>query len=211
MAGATPVLRQASASTYAELLWPETSGAAARWVRGLALAALGATLLTISAKIQVPGPVPMTLQTLAVLALGAMLGSRLALAAVALYLAEGALGLPVFANTPPLPAGIGYLVGPTGGFLIGFALAAALVGVAADRGLARRPLIFAAVLACGSALLLACGWMWLAFGVKAGGLGAWRAFELGVRPFLLGEGVKLAIAALAIPLSLDALERLVRR
>ncbi len=204
-----------SLTTYADLIWPAPGST---WRVGLArsavLALLGACLLTLSAKVQVPGPVPMTLQTLAVLALGAMLGMRLALASVLLYLAEGALGLPVFANTPPLAPGLAYLVGPTGGFLAGFVLAAGMVGFAADRGLARRPIPFALVLAAASASLLAAGWAWLAFGVsvQAGsGLGLGRAFELGIRPFLLGEGIKLGLAAMALPLALEALGRRLRR
>lgn len=213
MRGAAPV--QSPLTTYADLIWPATvPGWRAGLARSAVLAALGACLLIVSAKVQVPGPIPMTLQTLAVLALGAMLGCRLALASVVLYLVEGALGLPVFANTPPLAAGLAYLAGPTGGFLAGFLLAAAAVGVAADRGLASRPFLFGLVLAGASAALLAAGWAWLAFGVSVAGgsgLGFARAFELGIRPFLAGEAIKVGLAAFALPLVLDLLGRVVRR
>lgn len=193
-----------------------TRGRRARFgsARAVALVAAGAGLLTVSAKLQVPGPVPMTLQTLAVLALGAMLGTRLAVGAVLLYVAEGAAGFPVFANTPPLVPGLAYLAGPTGGFLAGFALAAAMVGTAADRGLARRPVAFAAVLAAADAAMLAVGCAWLALAAQVGGqtgIGFARAFATGVQPFILGEGLKVALAAAALPAGLALAERLRRR
>ncbi|NNM74873.1 biotin transporter BioY [Enterovirga sp. DB1703] len=208
---AAPV--QAPATSVAALLWPSRSGRIGA-VRAVLLAIAGACLLTISAKVQVPGPVPMTLQTLAVLGLGAALGLRLAVASVGLYLLQGALGLPVFANTPPLAPGLAYFAGPTGGFLAGFLLSAAIVGAAADRGLMRRPGTFAVVLAGANAALLACGWVWLALAATVGtgsGVGFGRAFALGVQPFLLGEAIKVALAALAFPLVYRALAHLVRR
>lgn len=197
-------------SSFARLVWPAGTDLRSETARAACLAIAGACLLTLSAKVQVPGPVPMTLQTLAVLALGAALGARLAVAAVALYVLQGALGLPVFANTPPLASGLAYLAGPTGGFLFGFAVAAAIVGAAADRGLMRRPVAFALALAAGQGALLLLGWAWLAFGAQMAsgtGLGAGRAFALGVSPFLLGEAIKLAIAGLAVPLLYGALAR----
>ena len=202
------------ATTYAGLLWPRRDSRAGTAVRAVILATLGACLLTISAKVQVPGPIPMTLQTLAVTAIGAMLGWRLGLAALVLYLAQGAYGLPVFANTPPMAAGPAYLFGPTGGFLLGFAVAIAMVGVAADRGLIRRPVLFGLVLAAANVALLAVGTLWLAYGVTLGGqqgVGLARAFEIGVRPFLLGNAIKLVLAAVALPLLYDALSRFARR
>ena len=112
-------------ATYIDTLWPragETGGHAAT-LRFAALAVLGSALFALSAKIQVPfWPVPMTMQTYVVLALAAAFGARLGAATVALYLAEGAAGLPVFAN---VSTGITYMMGPTGGYLAGF-LAAAL-------------------------------------------------------------------------------------
>lgn len=199
------------ATTFARLVWPAKPGLAVTMARAGCLAAAGACLLTIAAKVQVPGPVPMTLQTLAVLALGAALGARLALASVGLYLLEGALGLPVFANTPPLVPGMAYFLGPTGGFLFGFALAAGLVGTAADRGGMRNPLAFALALLAAEAALLGAGWLWLAFVAQTAaggaGIGLAKAFALGVRPFLLGEAIKLGIAVLAIPLLYETVAR----
>lgn len=206
---------QPPAMTYADLVWPRRTGGSLAVVRGIVLAVLGACLLTLSAKVQVPGPVPMTLQTLAVLILGAVLGCRLALASVVLYLVEGALGAPVFANTPPLASGIAYFVGPTGGFLVGFAGAAAFVGLAADRGLIHRPFAFAFILLAAEVLIFLAGFLWLAFAAKmttgASGLGPIRAFSLGVQPFFLGETIKLLLGAIGLPLVFDTLSRLVRR
>ena len=109
-------------ATLAATLWPTRRSP--RFARDAALAIGGALALALSAKVQVPfTPVPMTLQTLVVLALGAAYGARLATATIALYLLEGLLGLPVFAGALAGPA---YMVGPTGGFLAGFLLAAAL-------------------------------------------------------------------------------------
>jgi biotin transport system substrate-specific component len=201
------------ATNVAALLWPARAGRTGA-TRAVLLAIAGACLLTIAAKVQVPGPVPMTLQTLAVMAVGAALGARLAVASVLLYLAQGAAGMPVFANTPPMVPGLAYFFGPTGGFLFGFALAAGIVGAAADRGLIRRPLAFAAVLATAVVALMAAGWIWLALiaSVASGnGVGFARAFQVGVQPFLLGEVIKVSIAALSFPLIYRGIGRLIRR
>lgn len=201
------------ATSLAGLLWPGSEGRSG-FARAVLLAVGGACLLTISAKIQVPGPVPMTLQTLAVMALGAALGMRLAVASVAIYVAQGIAGLPVFANTPPLAPGLAYLLGPTGGFLVGFAVAAGAIGHAADRGFLRRPLAFALVLTAANVALMAVGALWIAFVVQTSagtGLGLAKAWAVGVQPFMLGNTIKLAIAALAFPLVHEALLRLVRR
>ncbi|MBV9077088.1 MAG: biotin transporter BioY [Methylobacteriaceae bacterium] len=209
----TSVVGELRPGALADMIWPTSRGRTGA-LRNAILVFAGACLLTLSAKIAVPGPVPMTLQTLAVMILGASLGLRLGLGSVALYLAEGALGLPIFTNTPPALAGLPYFLGPTGGFLLGFLASAAVIGWAADRGYAASPLRFAGALALGNGLLLALGCLWLALGAtvgKATGLGLARAFEIGVRPFLLGEAIKLALAALALPLISDALGRALRR
>ena len=119
-------------NTLAAALLPRRATALA----GAALLALaGSLLLTLSAKVQVPFyPVPITMQSLVVLCLGATLGARLGAATVVLYLLEGALGLPVFAGTPERGIGLAYMAGPTGGYLIGFVAAAYLVGLLAERG-----------------------------------------------------------------------------
>ena len=117
-------------------LWPDRAEGFSGVLRAAILIALGTALLTLSAKINLPLPyVPMTLQTLVVLALGAAYGSRLAAATVGLYLLEGLLGLPVFAGALAGPA---YMVGPTGGFLAGFLVAAEPSFAAASRSPFRR-------------------------------------------------------------------------
>lgn len=166
--------------------------------RNLALAIAGSLLLVVAAKIKVPfWPVPMTLQTLAVLGLGAAYGARLGAVTVAIYLAYGLFGLPVFTNTPPVAAGPLYFAGPTGGFLVGFVAAAGIAGWAAasGAGLARLVLgLFAA-----AAVILGFGCLWLALGAQmasgATGIGFDKAFAVGVAPFLVGEAVKVALAA----------------
>ena len=156
--------------------------------RGLALALGGAALITLGAKIQIPfWPVPMTLHTLAVFFLAATLGPRLGFAAMAAYLAAGALGLPVFSGTPERGIGLAYMVGPTGGYLAGYLLGAGLTGwLAQGRGLIGR---FLAMLA-GLAVTYALGLAWLTIFVPAS-----KLLASGLTPFLLGDLVKLALAA----------------
>ena len=121
-------------STLAGVLWPAQAGRSGL-VRNGMLAVLGSLLLIASAKVQVPfWPVPMTMQTFAVLVIGMTFGPRLGAATVLLYLVQGAVGLPVFAGTPAKGIGIAYMVGPTGGYLIGFVAAAYLAGRLAMRG-----------------------------------------------------------------------------
>jgi len=168
-------------------------------VRRLALVAAGVALITLGAKTQIPfWPVPMTLQTLALMVVFAAGGLRLSIETIFAYLALGLAGVPVFAG--PV-AGAAYLIGPTAGFLMGFVAAAVIVGIAADRGLASKPLaLFGAMLAA-DIVVFALGFLWLGyiFTTSSGNtLGAGYAFEKGVLPFLLADLVKVAIAALAI-------------
>jgi biotin transport system substrate-specific component len=169
-----------------------TATPAGSLLSGAALAVLGTLVLAVSAKVQVPFyPVPMTLQTLAVLTLGALFGPRLAAATLALYLAEGLAGLPVFAGVVAGPA---YMAGPTGGYLLGFLLAATLVGGLAQRGWMRNWLLATAAMALGHVVLFAVGFAWLALL-----LGAGKAWALGVAPFYAATVAKtLLAAALAI-------------
>lgn len=167
-------------------------------MRNIALAVAGSLLMVAAAKVKVPfWPVPMTLQTLAVLALGAAYGARLGAATMALYIAYGLAGLPVFTNTPPVAAGPLYLAGPTGGFLLGFVAAAAIAGWAARRGASLARLVGGLLLA--DLALMSAGCLWLAFGAQmaggASGIGLAKAFAYGVQPFLLGEALKTALVA----------------
>ena len=121
-----------SRPTLAETAWHGGNAT----VRNVTLAVLGSLALWLSAKIQVPFyPVSMTMQTFVVLAVGMAFGWRLGATTVLLYLVEGAAGLPVFAGTPEKGIGLAYMAGPTGGYLVGFVLAAAAVGALAQRGL----------------------------------------------------------------------------
>lgn len=186
--------------TLAATLWPADTS---RAVRAVLLAIVGTLLLTLSAKIQVPfWPVPMTMQTYAVLCLAAAFGWRLGVATMLLYLAEGAIGLPVFAGTPEKGIGLAYMMGPTGGYLFGFVAAAALIGWLAERGWDRSLARMALAMAIGHVVILALGWGWLATLV-----GAAKAWMLGVAPFYAATVVKTALAAVTLP----ALWSLLRR
>ncbi|MEX0859675.1 MAG: biotin transporter BioY [Cucumibacter sp.] len=176
---------------------------AARWAVWVVLAIAGSLILWASAKVQVPFyPVPMTLQTLAIMVIAAAYGWRLGLATILLYLAEGAFGLPVFSGTPERGIGLAYMLGPTAGYLAGFIVEVVIVGWFAERGAVRSPLALFPVMLVAAALVLALGFAYLStlIGVEA----AWNG---GVVPFLLGDLVKVAVASLLIP----AAARLVRK
>lgn len=183
-----------SHATVASALWPTTSGHPL--LRGAVLALVGSGLLWLSAKVQVPFyPVPLTMTTLVVLALGMAYGWRLAGATLLLYLAEGALGLPVFAGTPEKGLGLAYMAGPTGGYLVGFLLAAMTCGWLAERGWDRNVWTTALAMLIGNAIIYIPGLLWL------GTLFGWDKpiLEWGLTPFLLGDALKLVIAALGLP------------
>ena len=139
-----PELAVARHFPLAGLLWPDRPDGVSSATRAVVLIAMGTMLLTLSAKVNLPLPyVPMTLQTLAVLVIGATYGWRLGGATVTVYLAEGASGLPVFAG--PV-GGLAPLVGPTAGYLVGFVVAALATGWLSERGWDRSvPLLFLAM------------------------------------------------------------------
>ncbi len=179
-----------------ERLWPSGSGRS-RILRALVLVLSGTLLLALSAKTQVPfWPVPMTLQTAALFLIALAYGRKLALATVALYLLEGIYGLPVFAGTPERGVGLAYLLGPTGGYLVGFLLAAGIAGWAAERRLGTMALLLALLVA--TVAIYLPGVLWL-----AGFVGFEKALAFGAAPFLLGDFVKVllvvAVARLAFP------------
>lgn len=168
---------------------------AARLAAQFALALGGTLLLTLSAKTKVVlGPVDMNLQTLAVLLIASAFGLRLGLATLLLYLAEGAAGLPVFQSTPEKGIGIAYMLGTTGGYLAGFVVMAAIAGWAADRGWDRSAVrLFGAFMAA-EAVMMAMGFSWLALLI-----GADKAWQFGVVPFIVPDLVKVALAAALVP------------
>ena len=173
--------------TLADRLWPAGTRDLARMA---ILAFAGSALLWASAKVQVPmWPVPMTMQSGGVLFLGFAYGARLGAATVALYLFQGAMGLPVFAGTPEKGIGLAYMMGTTGGFLAGFMIAAILLGWLAERGWGRTLAGTAAAMAVGTVVLHAPGVAWLATFV-----GFEKAVALGLTPFVAGAVVKAALA-----------------
>lgn len=188
------------------LIGTTTAAPAAVWARRAAAIVCAVALLTISAKIRVAVvPVPITMQTMVVVALGLALGARLGAAGVLAYLALGAAGAPVFAGAPEQGAGLIYMAGPTGGYLLGFLAATALTGALAERGWDRSLGWSAAAMALGLGALYTPGVLWLAYGVPLfeagfGGLGLERALAVGVLPFLWIDAAKLALVAIGFPL-----------
>ena len=164
---------------------------AASWLKRAAAVVAGNLLLWASAKAQVPfWPVPMTMQTYVVLTMAALLGWQVAGATMVAYLAEGAVGLPVFAGTPALGIGVPYMAGPTGGYLLGYLLAVLLVGTLVERGgWGRSTLRLTGAMLAGELAILAAGCCWLALQI------GWnRALASGLAPFLPGDGLKLVLA-----------------
>lgn len=186
-----------TAPTLINTIWPRETGGVLR----LALLAIaGSALMAVSAKVQVPMyPVPMTMQTFAVLVIAMAYGARLAGVTLLLYLAEGAIGLPVFASG----GGLAYMAGPTGGYLVGFFVAAVLVGWLAERGWDRSPaLTFLANLG-GTAIIFLLGVAYLS--TIVGGLEV--AFDKGLAPFAVGALVKIGLAATVLPMVWSLLSR----
>jgi biotin transport system substrate-specific component len=180
-------------STLIEIPFPRHS--ASIW-RDLMVVLVGSVLLTVSAKTAIPfHPVPLTLQTLVVVCLGAALGPRLAALTVAAYLLEGAAGLPVFSGTPEKGIGIAYLSGPTGGYLLGFLVAAIVTGWLARRRWDRSVLTMGAAMLIGHLLIYVLGLAWL------GTLMGWDKpiLEWGLYPFLPGDALKVVIGACLMP------------
>jgi biotin transport system substrate-specific component len=157
------------------------------------------TIIAAQVSIQLPfTPVPFTFQPMVVLVGAAALGSRLGAASQIAYLALGLLGLPVFAASPVLPQGFARLLGPTGGYLMAYPLAAFTAGWLAERGFDRR--YFTAVIAmlCGLAVVFAGGVSWLTlFAQPARGFSA--ALAVGFYPFIAADFMKLLIAAGVMP------------
>lgn len=178
-------------------LWPEKTVDVLRW--GVLILA-GSLFLTACAQITVwQEPVPVTMQTFGVLVIGAVYGARLGAATVLAYLVEGAIGLPVFAG---MMGGPMVLVGPTGGYLVGFLLAAAAVGWLAERGWDRNVVTMAVAMLIGNILLYVPGLAWLTY------LFGWdSAIEFGLAPFVWGDLVKLLAAAVLLPVTWQFVRR----
>lgn len=166
------------------------------------LALGGAAFIAAATQVSVPFfPVPMTLQTLAILIVGLSFGARLGTATLITYLGYGAMGLPVFANGMN---GLAF-AGPTAGFLLGFVLMAGLAGLAADRGIAKGFVATSLVTLALAALLYVPGIAWpMAVASVTGVDAAWAGQEIGyywthfIAPFLIGDAVKAILAALVV-------------
>jgi len=169
-----------------------------RLVRMVTLAVIGSLILAISAKIKIPlEPVHVTMQVFVILTIGATMGSRLAVATVLLYLAQGAAGLPVFTGTPEKGIGLAYMMGGTGGYLLGYVFAAYAVGWLAERGWDRSFFSAGAAMIVGVALIYIPGVLWL------GGLFGWDKpiLEWGLYPFIGADLLKAALAMAVMPIA----------
>ena len=172
--------------------------------RAIAVAAvLFITALTAAAaQVSVPlpfSPVPFTLTPMIVLLGGAALGSRLGMASQVLYLLLGIAGLPVFAASPVLPQGMLRLLGPTGGYLMSYPIAAFVTGALAERGFDRRYLTSVCAMAVGLAIIFASGVAWLAWFARPAHAGFSAALHTGLYPFLPADIVKICVASAVMP------------
>ncbi|MEO0692020.1 MAG: biotin transporter BioY [Pseudomonadota bacterium] len=166
------------------------------WIKQVALVVAGIAALAIFAKIKVPmWPVPITMGTFAVLTIGATYGSRLGLATILGYMIIGAFGFDVFASSSADAYGLTYMMGGTGGYLLGYVLATLALGCAARAGWDRSILGMAAAMLIGTVLIYIPGLLWL------GQLYGWDQpiLQWGLTPFLIGDALKLLLAALLVP------------
>lgn len=187
----------ASAMTLADAVVPQGRTLRnALLVAGFSLLIAGASQVAVRLPFT---PVPLTLQTLAILLTGLCLGSKRGALAVGLYLLEGAAGLPVFAGGM---GGAIWMIGPTGGYLAGFVVAAALVGFLAERRWDRKPATTVVAMVLGMAVIHLCGAAWLSTFV-----GPSAALAQGVLPFLLGDVLKIGAASALLPIAWSQIGR----
>jgi len=197
----------ASRNVLSEAIWP--ADGAMLWAKRVVLVALGIIALAICAKVKVPvwpSPVAISLGTLAVLTIGAAYGPRLGLATIGGWMLVGAAGFDVFQNSASGATGLAYMAGPTGGYLLGYLIAAGALGFAARRGWDRSIGGMAVALLVCNALIYVPGLLWLGY-LIANGLfdparyaSVWdQTLAWGLTPFLIGDALKLGLAALAVP------------
>lgn len=167
-------------------------------IKQVALVLVGVLVLAVAAKIKVPmWPVPITMGTFAVLTIGAAYGARLGLVTILAYMIIGALGFDVFAGSSAEASGLTYMMGGTGGYLVGYVLATLALGFAARAGWDRSILMMAVALLLANVLIYVPGVAWLTVLYEGKGL-AW-AVEVGLTPFVIGDALKLGLAALLVP------------
>lgn len=184
----------ASHSVLAETFGPNAGSA--RRVKQAVLLVLGIAILAVAAQIKVPmWPVPITMGTFAVLTIGAAYGARLGLVTILGYMIIGALGFDVFAGSSAEKFGLEYMMGGTGGYLVGYVMATVALGVLAQRGWDRTAIWMALAMLIGNVLIYIPGLAWL------GMLYGWDKpiLEWGLTPFLIGDVLKLALAAAVLP------------
>jgi biotin transport system substrate-specific component len=167
-------------------------------------------LTAAAAQVSVPlpfTPVPLTLQPMVVLIGGAVLGPRLGMASQVLYLLAGLAGLPVFAASATLPQGPLRLIGPTGGYLMSYPIAAFVTGLLAERGFDRRYLTSVLAMAAGLAVIFTFGVFWLAWLARPVPSGLSAALASGLYPFIPIDLIKISIAAAILPTTWSFLRR----
>jgi biotin transport system substrate-specific component len=172
------------------------------WTRSVSLVFAFSLLVALSAQVVIPvGLVPITAQTFAVLLTGALLGSRLGAAAIIVYLAEGAIGLPFFSAGR---GGFAHLLGPTGGYLVAFPAAAFVTGAFAEHGWDKRFLTAAAAMAIGSVIIMLSGWAWFSLVTNTP---MSVSFQTTVLMFIPGDIIKILLAAALLPTGWALLNR----
>lgn len=173
--------------TITDTLWPRTG-----LVRDVTCIGIGVLLTAVLTRIEIPlAPVPITGQTFAVLLVGALLGSKRGALSMIVYLGSGLMGAPVFSKAG---WGLSHLAGPTGGYLVGFVLAAFLVGKLSEMGWDRKVRTTVLAMTFGTIVIYFSGCLWLARFV-----GGDMVLKVGLLPFLIGDGLKIACAAVALP------------
>ena len=172
------------------------------WTRSVSLVVAFSLLTALAAQIVIPiGPVPITGQTFAVLLTGALLGSRLGAIAMIVYLIEGASGLPFFYGGS---SGIAHLLGPTGGYLVAFPAGAFITGAFAENGWDKRYFTAVVAMAVGSIVILLAGWAWFSVLTHTPPL---AAFKISVAPHIVGDIIKILLAAAVLPTGWMLLKR----
>jgi biotin transporter BioY len=172
------------------------------WTRSVSLVVAFTLLTALAAQIVIPiGPVPITGQTFAVLLTGALLGSRLGAMAMIIYLIEGASGLPFFYGGS---SGIAHLLGPTGGYLVAFPAGAFITGAFAENGWDKRYFTAVVAMAVGSIVILLAGWAWFSVLTHTPPL---AAFKVSVAPHIVGDIIKILLAAAVLPTGWALLKR----
>lgn len=189
----------APAPTLSEAFWPSQDSPALRMTRTLFLVVAGVAAMAIAAKIKVPfWPVPMTMQTFVVLTVGAAYGGMLGGVTMLAYLAIGALGFDVFTGSSAEANGLPYMMGGTGGYLVGFVIAAFVLGRMAEAGWDRTPLRTGAAMLLGNAIIYVPGVLWLGYLYAAQYDWAW-VMKYGLTNFLVADALKLLLAAAILP------------